>query len=77
MWSRDQGFVPHHYVVVAKECVVEVLAENVDLFRIDGDPRQAAPSSGTVKLEPQVVSSGSRVTRCSGPPVSDNAHSVA
>lgn len=34
-----------HYVVVSKECVVEVLAENVDLFRIGGSPREAASSS--------------------------------
>lgn len=45
MWSRDAIFVPLHYVVVSKECVVEVLAENVDVFRIGGNPRQAAPSS--------------------------------
>jgi hypothetical protein len=45
MWSRDAIFVPLHYVAVSKECVVEVLAENVDVFRIGGSPRQAAPSS--------------------------------
>ncbi len=45
MWSREAVFVPLHYVVVSKECVVEVLAENVDVFRIGGSPRQAAPSS--------------------------------
>jgi hypothetical protein len=45
MWSRGGGFVPLHYVVVSKECVVEVLAENVDAFRITGTPREAAPGS--------------------------------
>jgi hypothetical protein len=45
MWSPAVGFVPLHYVVVSKECVVEVLAENVDAFRIGGSPREAAPSS--------------------------------
>jgi hypothetical protein len=45
MFGRDAVFVPLHYVVVSKECVVEVLAENVDVFRIGGSPRQAAPSS--------------------------------
>jgi hypothetical protein len=38
-------FEPLHYVVVSKECVVEVLAENVNVFRIDGGTRQAAPAS--------------------------------
>lgn len=38
-------FVPVHYIVVSKECVVEVLAENVDVFRIEGSPRQAALAS--------------------------------
>jgi hypothetical protein len=47
MWSRAGGFVPLHYVVVSKECVVEVLAENVDVFRIGGTPREAAPWSLT------------------------------
>ena len=45
MFGRGAAFVPPHYVVVSKECVVEVLAENVDVFRIGGSPRQAAPSS--------------------------------
>ena len=45
MLSSDFVFVPLHYVVVSKECVVEVLAENVDLFRIAGSPRDAAPAS--------------------------------
>jgi hypothetical protein len=38
-------FVPLHYVVLSKECVVEVLAQDVDVFRIAGSPRQAAPAS--------------------------------
>lgn len=45
MRDRSVGFVPLHYVVLSKECVVEVLAENVDLFRIAGTPREAAPRS--------------------------------
>jgi hypothetical protein len=45
MFGRGAVFVPVHYVVVSKECVVEVLAENVEVFRIGGSPRQAAPSS--------------------------------
>jgi hypothetical protein len=43
--SSDFVLVPLHYVVASKECVVEVLAENVDMLRIDGDPREAAPAS--------------------------------
>ena len=43
--GRHAVFVPLHYVVVSKERVVEVLAENVDVFRIGGSPREAAPSS--------------------------------
>lgn len=45
MWSREMAMVPLHYVVVSKECVVEVLAENVDVFRLGGSPRQAALAS--------------------------------
>jgi hypothetical protein len=45
MFGRYAVFVPLHYVVVSKECVVEVLAADVDVFRIGGSPRQAAPSS--------------------------------
>lgn len=45
MWSGVGGFIPLHYLVVSKECLVEVLAENVDVFRIGGTPRQAAPAS--------------------------------
>lgn len=45
MFGRGVRLVPLHYVVVSKECVVEVLAENVDVLRIGGTPRQAAPSS--------------------------------
>lgn len=50
MWSRvgdDLHITPLHYLVVSKECVVEVLAENVDVFRIAGRPREAAPASFT------------------------------
>lgn len=42
-------FMPLHYVVRSKECVIEVVAENVDLMRLDGAPRHAAPRS----LSPQ------------------------
>jgi hypothetical protein len=45
MWSQAVAMIPLHYVVVSKECVVEVVAENVDVFRLEGSPRQAAPSS--------------------------------
>jgi len=44
-FSAKAVLVPLHYVVVSKECVVEVLAENVDVFRIGGSPREAAPSN--------------------------------
>jgi hypothetical protein len=44
-WSRAVAMVPLHYVVVSKECVVEVVAENIDVFRLDGSPRLAAPAS--------------------------------
>jgi hypothetical protein len=46
-WPRagDQRAVPVHYVVVSKECVVEVVALDVEMFRIDGRPRQAATAS--------------------------------
>lgn len=44
-WYSAGGFVPMHYVVVSKECVVEVVAENVDAFRIEGTTRQAATAS--------------------------------
>ena len=50
MWSRSAvvesqpsyRIMPVHYVVLSKECVVEVLAENVDAYRVPGSPRQAA-----------------------------------
>ena len=35
---------PRHYVVPSKECVIEVVAENLDVFRVAGAPRDAAPS---------------------------------
>lgn len=46
-WPRAGGqrAVPIHYVVVSKECVVEVVALDVEMFRIDGRPRQAAAAS--------------------------------
>jgi hypothetical protein len=45
MFGRGAVSVQLHYVVVSKQCVVEVLAENVEVFRIGGSPRQAALSS--------------------------------
>ncbi len=42
MLSSEFVFVSLHYVVVSNECVVEVLAENVDVFRVAGSPREAA-----------------------------------
>jgi len=42
---RGAVFVPLHYVVVSKESVVEILARDVDVFRIAGSPGQAALSS--------------------------------
>jgi hypothetical protein len=47
-WSRvgsDRHIRPLHYVVPSKECVVEVLAENVDVFRIAGNTGDAARAS--------------------------------
>lgn len=46
-WPRasDRRGVPIHYVVVSKECIVEVVAMDVEAFRIDGRPRQAAAAS--------------------------------
>jgi hypothetical protein len=48
MLSRSFVFVPLHYVVPMKECVVEVLAQNVDVFRVAGTPREAAAASLSV-----------------------------
>ncbi|MFW6599744.1 hypothetical protein ACQBAU_10085 [Propionibacteriaceae bacterium Y2011] len=45
MVSSHFVFVPLHYIVVSKECVVEVLAQDVDVFRIAGSTREAAPAS--------------------------------
>src|SRR5580765_96385 len=43
-WPRagESRAVPIHYVVVAKECIVEVVALDVEVYRVDGRPRQAA-----------------------------------
>jgi hypothetical protein len=43
--AGDRRGVPMHYVVVSKECVVEVVAMDVEVFRVDGTPRQAATAS--------------------------------
>jgi hypothetical protein len=45
MGSPHQMFVPHHYVVVSKECVVEVVAEDLDVLRFAGSTRDAALTS--------------------------------
>lgn len=45
MWNRGAAMNPLHYVARSKECVVEVVAENVDVVRLNGSPREAAPSS--------------------------------
>jgi hypothetical protein len=34
MWATPDGLEPLHYVVVSKGCVVEVLAENADVFQL-------------------------------------------
>lgn len=46
-WPRSGGSraVPIHYVVVSKECVVEVVAVDVEVFRIAGRTRDAAGAS--------------------------------
>lgn len=36
---------PMHYVVPSKECIVEVVAADVELFRLDGATRDAAVRS--------------------------------
>lgn len=48
MWTPVGGgsrIQPMHYVVPSKECVVEVVAADVELFRIDGTPVEAAARS--------------------------------
>ncbi|MDQ1581747.1 MAG: hypothetical protein QOD05_2522 [Microbacteriaceae bacterium] len=44
MWAKvgERSATPLHYVVLSKECVIEVLAMNVDCLRIPGAPREAA-----------------------------------
>jgi len=44
MFSDRLAMEPLHYIVVSKECTIEVLAENVDVFRIAGSTRAAAPA---------------------------------
>lgn len=47
-WGRAGGdlhLMPMHFVVVSKECVVEVVAADVDLLRIAGDTYGAAAAS--------------------------------
>lgn len=52
-WSRtvvgDDGpsyrIMPLHFVILSKECVVEVVAENVDIERVEGTPTEAAAAT--------------------------------
>lgn len=47
VWTRlgeELHVQPLHYVIPSKECVIEVVAENVDVFRVAGTPRDAAPA---------------------------------
>ena len=43
-WSpvAELRLQPMHFVALCKECVVEVVAANVDVFRLDGGTREAA-----------------------------------
>jgi hypothetical protein len=48
MWKGvgDGGQLhPMHYVVLSKECVVEVIAADIELFRIEGGTREAGADS--------------------------------
>lgn len=45
MLSSHFVLVPMHYIVVSRECVVEVVAQDVDVFRIAGSTRDAASAS--------------------------------
>lgn len=42
-WSQvaDRHLRPMHFIAPLKECVVEVVAANVDVFRLDGNTREA------------------------------------
>lgn len=42
-WSRaaDLYLEPMHFIAALKECVVEVVAANVDVFRLEGSTREA------------------------------------
>ena len=44
-WSAASSSVPVHYVILSKECVVEVIAASLAVFRVDGRPGDAATSS--------------------------------
>ncbi len=43
MWSpvAELRLQPMHFIAPLKECVVEVVAANVDVFRLDGNTREA------------------------------------
>jgi hypothetical protein len=45
MLSSAFVLMPLHYVVVTKERLVEVLAQDVELLRVYGSTRDAAPLS--------------------------------
>lgn len=43
-WSpvADLRLQPMHFIAICKECVVEVVAADVEVFRLDGGTREAA-----------------------------------
>jgi hypothetical protein len=47
MWHpvAERRLQPMHFIAPLKECVVEVVAAKVDVFRLDGDTRQACLSA--------------------------------
>ena len=45
MVSSHMVLKPTHFVIPTKECVVEVVAENVDVLRLPGSPREAVARS--------------------------------
>ena len=44
LWSRvgDRYLQPMHFIAALKECVVEVVAADVDVFRLEGTTRESA-----------------------------------
>lgn len=70
-WSRTTigpdgtslRLLPLHFVILSKECVVEVLAEDVDVERVEGNPAEAAVVSLPSSLSRMAVPPGE------GPPL--------